>query len=156
MARNANNRHLAAGCDEDVGAMDFFFYGTLRDAGVRRRVLGRDLPAAGLEEAGLADFRAVFVAGASYPTVVACPGAWAPGLLARGLGGADAARLCAFEGASYQIRALVVNASRSGLVAARVFVVRGGVRATARPWTLAAWQRRFRAAFPMARPFRPH
>lgn len=136
--------------------MDFFFYGTLRDAEVRRRVLGRDLPAARLEDAELTDFQAVFVAGASYPTVVACPGAQTPGLLARGLGHADAARLTVFEGAPYQIRDMVVTGRHSGSVMARIFVIRGRVRATARPWTLAAWQRRFRTSFLMAKPFRPH
>lgn len=136
--------------------MDFFFYGTLRDAEVRRRVLRRDLPPDALEEAVLPDFRAVFVAGATYPTVVSCPGGRTPGLLARGLGSADAGRLAAFEGLPYQVRALAVTGHRSGPVLARVFVIRGNTRATARPWTLAGWERRFRTHFLAARPFRPH
>lgn len=136
--------------------MDFFFYGTLRDDEVRRRVLGRDLPASNLEEAELDGFQAVFVAGASYPTVVPRTEACVPGLLARGLGNADAARLSAFEGTPYQIRELAVRGVRSGLVTARVFVIRGGTRATAWPWTLTAWQRQFRDVFLMAKPFRPH
>lgn len=139
-------------------AMDFFFYGTLRDAEVRRRVLGRDLPADGLEDAVLKDFRAVFVAGATYPTVVAKPGARTPGLLARGLGSGDAARLAVFEGAPYQVRELTVSGRRSGPLAARVFVIRGGGRATARAWSLEDWRQRFRAEFFTAGdgPFRPH
>lgn len=135
--------------------MDFFFYGTLRDAEVRRRVLGRDLPTDALEEAVLADYRAVFVAGASYPTLVPFPGARAPGLLARGLGSTEAGRLATFEGAPYQVRDLTVSGRRSGPVSARVFVIRGGTRSTARPWTLADWERRFRTGFLKADPFRP-
>ena len=135
--------------------MDFFFYGTLRDGEVRRRVLGRDLPAGGLEDAILSDFRAVFVAGASYPTVIACPGARTPGLLARRLAAGDAGRLAVFEGAPYQVRAFMVTGRRSGPLTARVFVIRGNTRATARAWTLESWARRFRTDFLKADPFRP-
>lgn len=136
--------------------MDFFFYGTLCDADVRRRVLGRELPAARIEAAELAGYRPVFVAGASYPTLVANAGGRTPGLLARGLGSADAARLAAFEGAAYGARTLTVTGRQSGPLKARVFIARGAVRATARPWTLDDWRRHFKAAFLAAAPFRRH
>jgi len=135
--------------------MDFFFYGTLRDADVRRRVLGRDLALSAVEDAEIRDFRAVFVTGASYPTLVARRDANAPGVLVRGLNGTDASRLAEFEGTPYQVRRLLVTGERSGGVTARVFVIRGGVRATGRAWTLADWRRRFKRTFLAARPFRP-
>ena len=135
--------------------MDFFFYGTLCDADVRRRVLGRELPDARVEEAILSGFSPLFVADATYPTLVARPGGHAPGLLARGLGAADAARLAAFEGPAYCTRSLAVTGRRSGPAKARVFVIRGEARAAGRPWTLAEWQRRFKPAFLAASPFRP-
>lgn len=135
--------------------MDFFFYGTLRDADVRRRVLGRDLSAAQVEGAILAGFSPVFVAEATYPTLIAHPDGLVPGLLARRLGVADAARLAAFEGAAYCLRTLPVTGRRSGLLNARVFIVRGEARAMGRPWSLEEWQRRFKPAFLVAGPFRP-
>jgi hypothetical protein len=135
--------------------MDFFFYGTLRDADVRRQVLGRDLLAAQMEEAVLAGFSPLFVAEATYPTLVARPDGHAPGLLARRLGTADAARLAAFEGPAYCTRTLTVTGRRSGPVAARVFIIRGEARAVERPWSLDDWQRRFKSAFLAMRPFRP-
>jgi len=127
--------------------MDFFFYGTLCDAEVRRRVLDRELSEARLEEAELAGYRPVFVAGANYPTLAADPGGRAPGLLARGLGATDAARLAAFEGPAYGTRTLTVTGRRSGPLAARAFVARGAARASARAWTLDDWRRRFKPAF---------
>ena len=127
--------------------MDFFFYGTLCDADVRRQVLGRDMPAAHIENAVLAGFGAFFVAGAAYPTLVAREGGVTPGLLARHLGAADAARLAAFEGAAYCIRNLTVTGRRSGQTNARVFVTRVWRRSDARPWVLDDWQRRFKRGF---------
>lgn len=135
--------------------MDFFFYGTLCDADVRRRVLGRELPAALVEDAVLAGFSPVFAAGATYPTLIARPGGHTPGLLARRLGAADAARLAAFEGPAYCLRTLAVTGRRSGPSKARVFVIRGEARAVGRPWALDDWQRRFKPAFLAASPFRP-
>lgn len=135
--------------------MDFFFYGTLRDDEVRRQVLGRTLPAAQVESAALAGFKAFFVSGASYPTLVARAGGRVSGLLARHLGTADAARLAAFEGAAYCTRILTVTGQLSGPVAARVFVIRGGARANVRAWTLDDWQRRFKPAFLAAASVRP-
>lgn len=135
--------------------MDFFFYGTLRDADVRRQVLGRDLSAAQMEGAILIGFYPVFVAEATYPTLVARPDGLAPGLLARRLGVADAARLAAFEGPTYCLRTLPVTGRQSGLLNARVFIIRGEVRAVGRPWLLEEWQRRCKPAFLATGPFRP-
>ena len=135
--------------------MDFFFYGTLRDAEVRGRVLARKLPENCIEEAALDGFRAVFVKGKSYPMVVPGEGARAPGLLVRGLGPRDAARLNAFEGVGYQTRTLSVTGERSGRVEARVFVPRAGVAGTDAEWTLESWRESYRARFLSVRPFRP-
>ena len=135
--------------------MDFFFYGTLRDAEVRSRVLARRLPERCIEEAELDGFRPVFVKGKSYPMVVPGENARTPGLLVRGLGPHDAARLNAFEGVGYQTRTLSVTGERSGAVAARVFVPRAGVAGTDAEWTLESWSGRFRARFLSVRPFRP-
>ncbi len=135
--------------------MDFFFYGTLRDAGVRGRVLGRDLLAAQVEDAVLGGFSPVFVAEATYPTLVARPDGVAPGLLVRRLGTADAARLAAFEGPAYCLRTLAVTGRRSGLLDARVFIIRGEARAAGQPWSLEEWQRRYKPAFKATDRFRP-
>lgn len=135
--------------------MDFFFYGTLRDADVRRRVLGRDLQAAQMEDAVLAGFSPLFAAGATFPTLVARPNGLVPGLLVRRLGVADAARLAAFEGPVYCLRTLPVAGRRSGPLNARVFTIRGEARAGGKLWSLEEWQRRFKAAFMATSPCRP-
>ena len=74
--------------------MDFFFYGTLCDADVRRRVLGRELPDALVEEAVLSGFSPLFVADATYPTLIARPG----GRAAVDAGGLAAALQAGFPG----------------------------------------------------------
>ncbi len=135
--------------------MDFFFYGTLRDPEVRGRVLARKLPETCLEDAELDGFRPVFVKGKSYPMVVPGDGFTTPGLLVRGLGPRDAARLNAFEGVEYQTRTLTVTGERSGPVTARVFVPRAGVAGTGAEWTFEAWRARFRKKFLAVDPFRP-
>ncbi len=135
--------------------MDFFFYGTLCDADVRRRALGRDFQAAQVEDANLAGFSRFYVAEATYPTLVAHPDGLAPGLLTRRLGAADAARLAAFEGPAYCLRTLTVAGRRSGPLNARVFIIRGEARAVGRPWSLEEWQRRFKPSFMAMSPFRP-
>lgn len=135
--------------------MDFFFYGTLMDADVRRRVLGRDVRAGQIEAAELPGYRTVFLARASYPGVIDAPGSVAPGLLVRGLRPADAARLAAFEGTQYHNRALTVTARRAGAAKAHVFVPKAGVAFRDRAWTLDAWQRRFKTRFLSVHPFRP-
>jgi len=127
--------------------MDYFFYGTLRDVDVRTRVLGRELRGATVEEAELPGYRAVFVSGATYPTLVPGKEARAPGLLVRGLGPRDAARLAAYEGDPYLVRHLTVQGGASGPVSARVFLTRTGVVATPRDWTLEAWRQRFKKRF---------
>jgi nudix-type nucleoside diphosphatase (YffH/AdpP family) len=55
-----------------------FFYGTLRDAGLRRIVLGADLPA---RPAALPGHRAVAVAGGAWPALATAEGAVAEGLI---------------------------------------------------------------------------
>lgn len=127
--------------------MDFFFYGTLMDARVRAAVLGRPLAAARLRPATVKGFRRVRMAGAPYPVLVAgAADDRVDGLLACGLSAGDAARLVRYEGTAYVVKTLPVDVATDRTVAARVFMPRRRVRATAEPWTLADWQHRRRRA----------
>lgn len=103
--------------------MTFFFYGSLREATVRRRVLGRDLPPSRLRPAVLEGFRRVFPAQSPYPTLVPAVGGKVPGLLAGGLDHRAARRLQAYEGPGY-VRIPLLARTDDRLARAFVFVAR--------------------------------
>lgn len=135
-------------------AWRYFFYGTLMDAAVRRRVLGREVAGRHIRPATLAGWRRVHRRGAGYPVLVADPDARVEGLLVAPLDAADAARLARFEGPDYRLAALPVTPlpetplpESVPTVVARVFLPLSPALATRRPWHFAAWSARQRAAF---------
>ena len=119
-----------------------FFYGTLLDPDIQRRVIGRALPARWFVPATLAGFRRVRVAGRWFPVLV-------PGLahdrvaggLALGLGAAERARILAYEGPLYSLVAVTVELADGRRKCASVFLPRSGIMPTAEPWDLARFQR---------------
>jgi len=127
--------------------LSFFFYGTLRDADVRRRLLQRDLPAATVMAAELPDFAVRHVRGAVYPMLLAQRGSRAAGLLAAGLSRREARVLDRFEGDGYRRVSRTVRAADGSQVAAEVYLPRPGMRADIRPWDFAHWQRHDKAGF---------
>lgn len=127
--------------------MRFFFYGTLLDAVVRRRVLGPHLGAVTLSPGVLEGWRRVYVRGRTYPVVVSVPGGRVEGLLAQGLPPAAVRLVRRFESDEYGEAALPVVAAQGHAVEARVFVARHPALATDRPWTPEHWCRLHRAAF---------
>jgi hypothetical protein len=64
----------------------------------------------------------------------------------RRIGGRQAARLAAFEGADYALRPVAVG-TPAGAVAARAFMARPGVRPSGREWEFEPWRRRFAALY---------
>ncbi len=126
--------------------MRFFFYGTLMDADVRRAVLGARA-AAPAEEATLEGWRRVKMAGVSYPVIVRARGQKVEGVLMHGIDGRGREMLQAYEGDEYAMIGIeVVTCGRR--IDAKVFVPRPGLPVRARgPWTLDAWQRRFKRRF---------
>jgi len=125
----------------------FFFYGTLRDADVRRLVLGYEIAPAALSPAWLSGFTVRHARGASYPILVAKRGSRAPGLLAAGLSRHDARLLDRFEGTGYRRVARTVASDNGAEVTAQVYLPRPVMRADERPWRFEQWLQRDKAAF---------
>jgi gamma-glutamylcyclotransferase (GGCT)/AIG2-like uncharacterized protein YtfP len=125
--------------------MRYFFYGTLMDPAVLAAVIGRRGPPPLRQAASLDGYRRVYRACAWYPIIVPADGERVEGIVVTGLRQDDARRLDAFEGDEYVVRALPVDTTRGGRVVARVFMARADVpTATARPWSLEDWRRRYR------------
>ena len=121
---------------------DLFFYGTLCHLPLLRAVLGREEVATC--DARLADHRAAWVAGESFPMLHPAPGESAPGLLARDLSEEDVARLCFYEGGFHLDPAPVTVETGTGAVGAAVFRADPGAQPGA-PWSLPAWEDRWAA-----------
>ncbi len=111
--------------------MRFFFYGTLLDHAVRRKVVGEG---AAVARAVLPGYRRVRVAGKAYPTLVADRQGKVAGLLCTSNLPDVLARLRAYEGESYEVQACDVVTATGELVAASVFVARAGVAISDEPW----------------------
>lgn len=118
---------------------DFFFYGTLCDADVRKVVFGRAVDAV---PATLADHEAVPVSRGRFPMLMFQRGRTATGVLCRGLSLMEAARLGFYEheGRDYGVRRLVVSIADS-LHRAWVYVPLAALRRGMGRWDLAEWRR---------------
>ena len=82
---------------------DLFFYGTLRAAEIRKKVLGYDVPDARLLPARLQGFEVRRVSGAFYPMIVASATEdIVEGLVMTAIDSGDLDRLDRFEGEDYQ------------------------------------------------------
>lgn len=118
---------------------DFFFYGTLCDADVRKVVFRRTVGAA---PAMLADHEAVPVSRGRFPMLMFQRGRVAAGVLCRGLGLIDAARLGYYEheGRDYGVRRVTVEAEGAGY-AAWVYTPLATLRRGMGRWDLVDWRR---------------
>lgn len=127
-----------------------FAYGTLQDAEVLRRVMGRCPPLAAAWLTGYARFRFV---DASYPGIVEQAGARVAGQLCGPITPAELRLLDVYEGDRYERVAchveLIAAEGAHGQVPAWVYVVRAPFRALldSQPWDFESWQQRDRAAF---------
>lgn len=121
-----------------------FFYGTLMDAEVRTRVLGRRTSA---QPAVARGYRAYRHLTGSYPVLRATPLGAAPGLLVAGLDGGDISRLCWYEGDEYERRLIAVSGPGARPIEAWAFVGVDGIKTDSRVWSLADWQRLHKSAF---------
>ena len=124
---------------DTVARFDFFFYGTLCDADVRKAVFGRAVAA---ERATLADHEAVPVARGRYPMLAFQRGRTAEGVLCRGLSLMEAARLGFYEheGRDYGVRRFAVAADGAAHDA-WAYVPLAALRRGMGRWDLAEWQR---------------
>lgn len=116
--------------------VDFFFYGTLRDADLLATVAGRPLA---LQPATAPGWRAQPLASAPYPVLVADPEHQAPGVLAANVPAPVAARLDAYEGAEYCRHAIEVRLPDGASRTAQVYVPRTARAPDPGAWDFAAW-----------------
>jgi hypothetical protein len=124
-----------------------FFYGTLLDPDIQKRVIGRVLTEAALLPATLAGFRRVRAAGKWFPILV--PGLnldRVAGAVALGLSAAEIARIVAYENDGYALKRVTARLAGGKAARALVFLpIKGAgnsLKPTAEPWDLAQWQER--------------
>jgi Gamma-glutamyl cyclotransferase, AIG2-like len=127
--------------------MDLFFYGTLIDADVRRMVLGPAAARLALTPARLGGYRRMAKRHSTAPNLAARKGATVHGVLARGIGRRELARLCHYEGRNYRLSRCVVRLADGESVRAMVYLCDGQISARRGGWRLDAWQRRHKRAF---------
>jgi hypothetical protein len=125
-----------------------FFYGTLLDPDIQRRVVGRALTGAAFVPASLQGFRRVRAAGQWFPILV--PGLRSDlveGGLATDLDGREIARIVAYESTdNYAMKPVSVRLRdgerRSALVFLPISGSAGRLRPTREAWELESWQAR--------------
>lgn len=130
-------------------AIDLFFYGTLRDAEVRRAVLGPGADGLAVQPALIRGYRCAPVDGGRYPVLVADPSCRTEGVLVAGVGLEAAARTSFFEdeGYDYGVGRVAVETAAGASCEAWAFLSAGRLAAGADRWSIEAWQRRHRTAF---------
>jgi hypothetical protein len=126
--------------------MRFFFYGTLRDADVRRTVIGFGVDRISVAPAVLPCWRCVFLRGRAYPILQADRTAETVGVLADGIDPRQAARLDRFETDEYRRGVARVRSAGGRVADAYVyFAARPGLASTT-VWDFDDWQRRWKTA----------
>lgn len=130
-------------------AVDFFFYGTLRDAEVRRIVLGPGAATPVAEPAVLEGYRCAPAEGGRFPGIVAEDGAVASGVLVRRASLDAAARTSYFEGdgADYDIVPRTVGLGGGQQALAWVCIPAASLPVEPGRWRFDDWRRRWRSAF---------
>lgn len=128
---------------------DFFFYGTLVDADVRRLVLGREVPDAAVRPAVLAGFRRYTVREQPYPAALPQAGSTIDGVIMPKVSLRDATMLTCFEGADYEARLCPVTDLADGgrEQEAWVFIASDRVRRGDPEWSIDDWRTRYKPAF---------
>lgn len=117
----------------------YFFYGTLMDPDVTQQVLRQPLADFMPRPGRLQGYRRVYVAGASYPTLILAADETVDGILVSKIKPLDASRLSRFEGHEYQVRLLSVQATKGESVEARTFLAKPSVKATDKAWLFDEW-----------------
>ena len=131
-----------------LGPVDFFFYGTLRDAGIRRIVLGAEALSLSAVPATLEGYRCAPVERGRFPGIVAERGAAAPGVLVHGVSLDAAARTSFFEseGSLYEVARKPLAVAGGREAEAWVYVAAAVLPVEAGEWRFEEWRRRWRPA----------
>lgn len=129
--------------------VDLFFYGTLRDAAVRRVVLGPAAARLTVVPALIRGYRCAPVEGGRYPILVPEPASRAEGVLVAGVSLEAAARTSYFEDDGYAYGVSRVAVETAAGAAREAWAYLPSERLTPFPgrWSIEAWKRRHRAAF---------
>jgi len=128
--------------------MRYFFYGTLTDEDVLRRVFGRRrLARLSRRAATLHGFCRCAMKGALYPTIVASPEGRVRGLLVGPVSKVAADLLARYEGRAYQRRRVRVEVAPGRHVGALTFLCQDPTRAARREWRIEAWRPQDKARF---------
>ena len=130
-------------------AVDFFFYGTLRDAGVRRIVFGPGESAGAAEPARLEGYRCAPVERGRFPAIVAQQGAATPGVLVRRVSLDAAARVSYFEdeGSYYSVDRKPLGVAGRRSAAAWVYIATAALPVEAGTWRFEIWRQRWQTEF---------
>lgn len=118
-----------------------FVYGSLRDQGVLRAVIGRLPPPRARRPALARGWRTVFVPGRPWPVLVRRPGAEAPGLALIALPPGVLRRLDAFEGPAYRRTRLRIACAGRTILAEAYLPASPAPAWPRRPWQFEHWQR---------------
>ncbi len=116
---------------------NLFFYGTLRHVPLLEIVLGSDSAALDITPAVLPDHAVAAVGEGPFPTIAHQTGAQAEGVLVRGLGADDLARLDFYDGVFASDLMPVTLADGQ---AAEVYFPQPGLWAPKGAWSLSAWE----------------
>lgn len=123
---------------------DLFLYGTLCHVPLLSRVLGRDARAIDILPATLPGWAVHWADGERFPMVRQSDGGTARGLLVRGLGEADLARLDHYEGGfGYALEPLEVRTDGGEICTAQVFLPDPEQWTAGAPWRLEDWVARY-------------
>jgi len=129
--------------------IDFFFYGTLRDAAVRRIVLGLDMASTSIDPATLQGYRCAPVENGRFPGLVRSVDDVAQGMLVRAVPIEAAIRTSFFEGevADYSVDSVTVDLEGGRKESAWTYLPTASLTLSAGYWSLSRWQRTYRAGF---------
>ena len=122
------------------GVTDLFFFGTLCHMPLLHAVLGRDADAV---PAVMHEFSVFWVQHQAFPMILPTAGGVAQGVLVRGLGPDDLARLDFYTG-SYSVEKRQMQVvSAEGAARATVYFPDSSVWVAGRPWHIADWAARW-------------
>jgi hypothetical protein len=119
--------------------LPFFFFGSLRDEGVFRAVLGRPVAAFAATAATLDGHTVERLEEWPYPRLVERAGGRAPGLLVDGFTAAEIDRMCFFESLEYELREITVETG-SGQRRAACFMAVNQMGSSGIAWRIEDWR----------------
>jgi gamma-glutamylcyclotransferase (GGCT)/AIG2-like uncharacterized protein YtfP len=114
--------------------LPLFVFGTLMDAKVRRRILGRTLSRRFVSSAYIDGFVRVYIVRRPYPMLKVCPSGRVFGLLLYNLTGRDMSRLDDYEGDEYFQSRIAVWRHPGRKMIAVAYFCDAAVRPSCRHW----------------------